>query len=192
MRMLETERVLLKPAEESDLKDLLELQWEKDLMKHMIFKPLSIENQMEWFKSLGKENLAFTIFVKSRKNKDLVGLATLNQINHIHQRASWGMKLKSNIQSKGIGFESSLILINFAFSQLNLMKIHADVIAENIVSRKLAEKVGTKEEGFLINHYFQNGKFRNAILYGILKEDFYKKNFEILKKLGLLSDDIII
>ena len=35
MRMLETKRLILKPVEESDLKKLLELQWDKDLMKFM-------------------------------------------------------------------------------------------------------------------------------------------------------------
>ena len=45
MRMLETDRLLLKPVEESELGSLLEMQWSQELMKYMIFKPLSLENQ---------------------------------------------------------------------------------------------------------------------------------------------------
>jgi len=186
--MLETERLILKPVEESDLPSLLEMQWSQELMRYMIFKPLSLENQKEWFKSLGNENLAFSIYLKKDEIKELVGLATLNHINYLHQRASWGMKLKSNLQSKGIGYEASLIIIDFAFSHLNLKKIHADVIIENLVSRKLAEKVGTREEGLLKSHYFQNGKFRDVIIYGILKEEFYNKNLKELIRLGLMND----
>ena len=189
MRMLETDRILLKPVEESELNDLLDMQWSQELMKYMIFKPISIENQKEWLKSLGKENLAFSIYLKIEDSRELIGIATLNHINQIHQRASWGMKLKSNLQSKGIGYEASLVVINFAFSHLNMMKIHADVIVDNSVSRKLAEKVGTREEGLLVNHYYQNGKFRNVILYGILKEEFYDKNYMELIRLGLIVND---
>lgn len=187
--MLETDRILLKPVEESELNDLLDMQWSQELMKYMIFKPISIENQKEWLKSLGKENLAFSIYLKIEDSRELIGIATLNHINQIHQRASWGMKLKSNLQSKGIGYEASLVVINFAFSHLNMMKIHADVIVDNSVSRKLAEKVGTREEGLLVNHYYQNGKFRNVILYGILKEEFYDKNYMELIRLGLIVND---
>lgn len=187
MRMLETDRLLLKPVEESELVFLLEMQWSQELMKFMIFKPLSLENQKEWFKSLGKENLAFSVYLKNAAQNELIGLATLNHIDHLHQRASWGMKLKSDLQSKGIGFEASLIIINFAFSHLNLVKIHADVIIENNISRRLAEKVGTREEGLLVSHYFQNGKFRDVILYGILKEEFYSKNQMELTRLGLIA-----
>ncbi len=186
MRMLETERVLLRPVEESDLIDLLELQWDRNLMKYMNFKPLTLENQKDWLKSLGKDNMAFSIFLKTENKIDLIGLATLNQINTIHQRASWGMKLKSNIQSKGVGFESSLILINFAFSNLNLMKIHGDIMYDNIANRKMCEKIGVREEGILVDHYYQNGKFRDVVLVGILKEEFYLKNNEILTKLNLI------
>lgn len=188
MRMLETKRLLLKPVEESDLLELLELQWDKDLMHYMNFKPLSFENQKEWLKSLGKTNLTFSIFLKEEFNTILIGLATLNQIDHIHQRASWGLKLKTNIQSKGLGFESSLILLNFAFSNLNLQKIHGDIIFENFANRRMCEKIGVREEGILINHIYQNGKFRNLVLVGILKEEFYTKNLEKLKNLELIND----
>ncbi len=188
MRLLETERFLLKPVEESDLQELLELQWDKSLMKFMNFKPLSIENQKEWIKTLGKNNLAFSVFFKNEQKAELIGLATLNQIDHIHQRASWGLKLKSGIQGKGVGFEISLILLHFGFSNLNLRKIHGDSVSDNIGSLKMCDNIGLRQEGVLIDHYFQNGKFRNVTLVGILKEEFYSKNLEVLKNLGLLYE----
>jgi RimJ/RimL family protein N-acetyltransferase len=184
--MLETERLILKPVEQDDLEGLLELQWDKNLMTYMIFNPLSMENQKEWIKSLGKSNIAFSIFLKEEGINKLIGLATLNQINHIHQRASWGLKLTSNIQSKGIGFESSLILIHFAFANLNMAKIHGDILEENIANRKMCAKLGVREEGVLVNHYYQSGSFRNVVLVGMLKEEFYEKNSEKLKELGLM------
>ncbi len=186
MRMLETQRILLKPVEEVDLGELLELQWDREVMRLMNFKPLSLENQREWFKSIGKNSLFFSIFNKIEKKRELIGLASLNQIDHFHQRASWGVKLKTGLQSKGIGYEVSLILLHFGFSYLNLNKIHGDRIAENIGSVEMCKKMGVREEGLLINHYFQNGKFRNVVLVGILREEFYKFNNVKLEELGLI------
>lgn len=176
MRVLETDRFLLKPVEESDLLDLLELQWDRDVVKFMKFNPLSFDNQKSWFKSLGKNSFAFTILVKNQNREELIGLCGLNKIDYVNQRASWGMKLKSNIQSKGIGFEASILLIHYAFHYLNLKKIHADYLEENIASEKLTQKIGLRKEGLLINHLYHHGKFKNIVLVGILKDDFYTLN----------------
>ncbi len=73
MRMLETERLFLRPVEEADLEELLKLQWDRNLMTYMNFKPLTIENQKEWLKSLGKNNLAFSIFLKTADKVSIVG-----------------------------------------------------------------------------------------------------------------------
>lgn len=180
MRVLETPRLLLVPVEEKDLLNLLDLQWDREVVKYMKFTPLSLENQKEWLKNLGKNSLAFTMFQKIGDNKEFIGLATLNNIDHVNQRASWGMKLKTNIQSKGLGFEASLLIIHYAFNFLNMNKIHADYIEENISSKKLTEKIGLRKEGLLVNHLYQNGEFRNLILVGILKEEFYSHNNEML------------
>ena len=188
MRIFETERLVLRPVEEQDLRGLLELQWDKDIMKYMIFKPLSIEDQYKWFHSLGDMNIAFSVFLKQEKSQELIGLGTLNQIDHIHQRASWGMKLKSNLQKKGVGFEASLLLLHFAFSYLNLNKITANSLENNPAGNKIAEKIGTRKEGLLMKHIYQNGTFQNLVLFGILREEFYNKNSESLRNIGLINE----
>ena len=52
----------------------------------------------------------------------------------------------------------------------------------------MCEKIGVREEGLQINHIFQNGKFRNLVLVGILREEFYKKNLNKLINLGLIIE----
>ena len=188
MRVLETERLLLRPVEESDLGELLAFQWDRKIMGLMNFKPLSMNDQKEWLKTLGGKKLAFSIILKAENEQELIGVATLNQIDHLHQRASWGMKLKMERQSGGIGFEVSLILFHFAFSTLNLHKISGDTVAENAAARKMCQNLGLREEGLLVSHYYQNGKFRDVVLVGILKEEFYKKNRDALSKLCLLAE----
>ncbi len=186
MRVLETQRFLLCPPEESDLKELLEIQWDKNLMTFMNFKPLSMKNQYDWLNSLGGKNMAFCIFEKEANSKILIGLATLNNIDTLHQRVSWGLKLKTNLQGKGVGQEVSLMLLHYGFATLNMQKIYGDILFDNIANRKMCQKLGVMEEGVLRNHYYQNGKFRDVVLVGILKEEFYTINTEKLKLLELI------
>ncbi len=187
MRVLETQRLLLKPVEESDLPHMLELQWDKEVVKYMKFSPLSMENQKTWIKSLGKNSLAFTINLKTNNTTELIGLVTLNNIDHVNQRASWGTKLKSDLQGKGIGVETALIIIHYAFHYLNMQKIYADIIEDNISSQKLTDRIGARKEGLLINHLYHNGEFKNLVLVGILKDEFYNKNRKELIRLGLIK-----
>ncbi len=186
MRILETERLLLKPVEEADLVSLLDLQWDKDVVQHMRFTPLSMDNQSSWLRTLGKDRLAFTVFQKTEGKLELIGLATLNNIDSINQRASWGMKLKSYLLGKGIGYEASLMIIHYAFHFLNLIKIHADYIDDNKASEGLVNKIGLRKEGLLVKHLFHRGRFHDLNLVGILKEEFYAKNGDRLASLGLM------
>ncbi len=186
MRILETEKLLLKPVEEADLSELLDLQWDNEVVRLMIFKPLSYDSQKAWLKTLGKENIAFTVFYKHNHDKEIIGLATLNNIDHKNQRASWGLKLKTNLQGKGLGFEASLILLHYGFYHLNLIKIYGDFLEENINNEKMTNKIGCRKEGLLVKHLYQRGEFRNLVIIGILKEEFYQHNKNILLKLGLL------
>lgn len=186
MRILETERLLLKPVEEEDLVSLLDLQWDKEVVQHMKFTPLSLDNQRSWIKSLGRDRLAFTMHRKLEGKTELIGLATLNNIDGTNQRASWGMKLKAGLPGKGIGFEASLMIIHYAFHFLNLIKIHADYIDDNKASEGLVNKIGLRQEGLLVKHLFHRGRFHDLILVGILKDEFYAKNGDKLTELGLM------
>lgn len=186
MRVLETDRLILKPVEESDLMDLLEMQWDRDVVTYMKFTPISYDDQKRWYSSLGKNSMAFTMFQKVNGNNEFIGLATLNNIDNLNQRASWGMKIKTNLKGKGIGYEASLIIIHYAFHYLNMQKIHADFLQENSSSLGLVAKIGLRQEGLLINHLYHQGMFRNLVLVGISKDEFYANNKDKLEEYGLV------
>jgi len=186
VRELETNRLLLKPVEKADLIDLLELQWDQDVIKYMKFNPISFADQEAWFNSLGKNMIAFTMWLKTESGQAFFGLTSLNNIDRVNQRATWGMKMKPTIQGKGLGYEASIILIHYGFYHMNLKKIHADFLEENQASLGLVNKIGMRKEGLLIDHIYHRGVFKNVVLVGMLKEEFYQTNTEALQALGLI------
>ena len=58
---------------------------------------------------------------------------------------------------------------------LNLYKIISDSFADNAAIVNLTLKLGFKQEGLLVGHYFHKGEFRDAIQFGILRKDFNLK-----------------
>ena len=172
MRILETERLLLKPVEADDLKYLLNLRWNSEVMDYLIHDPISYKNQIDWFNNLNKKDLALSIFLKEETEVRIIGTIGLYEINTRHQRAIWRIRLDPEWQGKGYATEAIRLILDYGFNTLNLNKITSDSFADNEAIVNLTLKLGFKQEGLLVGHYFHKGKFRDAIQFGLLREDF--------------------
>jgi RimJ/RimL family protein N-acetyltransferase len=174
MRYLESERLLIKPIEEEDIYQLLEFRWDKDIMKYLVHEPISKQKQLAWFKSLSEKDLALSIFLKDKdkEKNELIGTIGLYNINRIHRLATWRIRLSPVVQGKGIGYEASYLVLEYAFSTLNLHKLQSTSFADNTAIIKLLHKLGCKEEGLLRSHYYKDGKYRDVVVFGLLKSDF--------------------
>jgi len=54
------------------------------------------------------------------------------------------------------------------------MRIQADADSQNIASRRVLEKVGFEKEGVLRKLYFEQGEWRDSVLYSIMREEWKK------------------
>jgi len=174
MRVLESERLLLKPIEEEDIFELLEIRWDRDVMALSLHDPISKREQVEWFKKLSSKDLALSVFLKEEGKLILIGTIGLYNINQRHQRATFRMRLSHKAQGKGIGFEAGRMLMEYGFNTLNLHKITGDQFRENMAAVTFCRRLGFVEEGLLRKHHYQNGQFRDVSLVGLLKEDFIR------------------
>jgi RimJ/RimL family protein N-acetyltransferase len=175
MRILETQRLLLKPVEVEDLKFLLDLRWEQEVMNYLIHDPISHKDQIDWFNKIKKTDLVLSIFAKEDNNLKIIGTIGLYEMNARHQRASWRIRIDPKQQGKGIATEAINLILDYGFNTLNLNKIISDSFVDNVAIVNLTTKLGFKQEGLLIGHYFHNGEFRDAIQFGLLRKDFNDK-----------------
>jgi diamine N-acetyltransferase len=172
MRILETQRLILKPIEVEDLNFLLNLKWQKEVMNYLIHDPISSKNQLDWFNSIKKTDLALSIFIKQDNELRIIGTIGLYEINTRHQRAIWRIRLDPTQQGKGYATEAINLILDYGFNTLNLNKIISDSFADNEAIVNLTLKLGFKQEGLLVGHYFHKGEFRDAIQFGLLRKDF--------------------
>ena len=172
MRILETQRLILKPIEVEDLNFLLNLRWQKEVMNYLIHDPISSKNQMDWFNNIKKTDLALSIFIKQDNELRIIGTIGLYEINTRHQRAIWRIRLDPTQQGKGYATEAINLILDYGFNTLNLNKIISDSFAYNEAIVNLTLKLGFKQEGLLVGHYFHRGEFRDAIQFGLLRKDF--------------------
>ena len=185
MRILESNRLLLRPIEEEDIYQLLEIRWDADVMHFSLHEAVSRSEQLAWFKGLNmKKNLALSVFLKSDGALKIVGTIGLYDINTRHQRATFRMRLSKECQGQGIGFEAGRMLMEYGFNVLNLQKVCGDQFSENKAAVTFCRHLGFVEEGVFRKHFYQNGQFRDVSFVGLLKEDFHRTMAEYDAKSG--------
>ncbi len=67
-------------------------------------------------------------------------------------------------QNKGIGKIVLNLLIKFAFDNMNIRKIKAEVLEENTHAIRLYRTQGFIKEGILEKEVYKNGEFKNVII----------------------------
>lgn len=178
MRILESERLILKPVEPEDLNFLMEQRWDADVIDYIIHNPISTYTQQKWYEKICKNgDVALSIFYKEKPNEQpvLLGAVGLYDFNYRHQRATWKtLRIPKKYQGLGLAYEASQMLIEYGFNTLNLNRITSDVFPDNESIIRLLSKLGFQEEGRLKQHYFHQGKFKDVLIYSLLREDFYK------------------
>jgi [ribosomal protein S5]-alanine N-acetyltransferase len=119
------------------------------------------------------KNLLLGIF--SQSSNSHIGNITLHMIDYQNRTGEIGIVVgDKNSQGKGFAYESIRLILHHAFMRLNLHKVCAGMVAENIASKKAFEKTGFILEGTHRKHFFLQGKYVDCLRYGILDEEYYK------------------
>lgn len=171
--------IVLRAIEQEDaqlLKDLINDPAIEKMVVGWSF-PVSTHKQINWINSLGNDlnNVRFIIDVK---NIGGVGLASLTQIDYKNGTATINIKIKNDeeIRRKGIGYKAIMALIDYAFNQLNLNCLTANILSYNHASQRLFEKCGFICEGTLRHRVFKNGEYQDLLSYSLLRSEYYERN----------------
>ena len=142
--------------------------------------PLSLEQQKQWFEKNMNDQKNFR-FVIETPDDGAVGIVTLTSIDWKNRTATHGIKLANKEKrTKGIGTDTVMALMRYAFEELGLHRLDGSWFDENIASKSLYKKCGWKEEGVKRECVFKHGKWRNLTIVGALESD-YNEAVERLK-----------
>ena len=176
---LETERTVLRLPAHSDYnawtalriesRDFLtpwEPVWSAD---HLSRK--SFTNRVYWAARASKGGTALPLFVL-RRDGVLLGAITLDNIRRgPAQTGTIGYWIGKPFARHGFMGEAIGALVHHAFVELDLSRVEAACLPENVASRGVLEKSGFKYEGVAQSYLQINGRWRNHVLYANLRND---------------------
>jgi ribosomal-protein-alanine N-acetyltransferase len=74
--------------------------------------------------------------------------------------------------------EAAVLVFRFAFEELALHRIQVAIIPRNLPSRRVAEKLGLREEGIAFRYLEINGVWEDHVRYAITSEDWWQRRDE--------------
>ena len=169
--VIETERLCLRPLNESDIPELVSLIGARQVAATTLRIPHPYEEKhaREFLVSIaqkGELRLAITL----RSDGRLCGGVGLNP-DPEHRHAELGYWIGVPCWGNGYATEAARAVVRYGFETLSLNRIFAHHFIHNPASGKVLKKIGMKYEGRMRQHVLKWGAFVDLELYAILRED---------------------
>jgi len=130
--------------------------------------PYTIDAAIFWVNNLLEQdplvNFAITI------HDQVIGGIGIEPRQDVYRKtAIIGYWLSEELWGRGIMPEAVKLVTNYAFENLDFIRLQASVYSKNPASMRVLEKVGYVKEGIMRNAVIKNGAVMDEHLYAILK-----------------------
>jgi [ribosomal protein S5]-alanine N-acetyltransferase len=177
---VETERMTLRLPEHADWRQWSDLRdisaeflskWEPVwAIDHLTRRAFS--NRVYWAQRAEAQGTALPMLMIRREDQQLLGALTLDNIRRgPSQTGTFGYWIGQPFARQGYMREAILALTHHAFTRMDLSRLEAACLPENVASRGVLEKCGFKYEGVAQSYLQINGRWRNHVLYANLRGD---------------------
>jgi RimJ/RimL family protein N-acetyltransferase len=172
--VLEGEFVRLRPLRPEDAE--VTFRWRQGNRALLLNKGAdSVEQQARWIAARPASEYNFIIELKDGR---AVGMLSLSAVDTVNSRAETGRFLigeEQAVQGAPAAAEAMLLLYELAFDQLGLHRVYGIVAGDNTRMIKWQIFMGMTQEGRLREHNFINGRFQDAVFFGLVEPDYRAK-----------------
>ena len=176
---IETKRLILRPFRKTDAVDVQRLAGEFEVADTTlnIPHPYPMKAAVEWIQShpgklKNKSEIIFAITLES--DESLIGSIGLI-LDLKHNQAEMGYWIGKPYWNSGYATEAAKAMLDFAFYQLELKKVHAHYMSRNPASGRVMQKIGMKHERTLRKHVKKWDKMEDIEIFTIRAFEFVHK-----------------
>ena len=134
----------------------------------------SIEEAKAWLTTCQTEwaqGTSYPFLVVEPDSNEVLGSVDINQINRDHNFGNIGYWVSSSHTGRGIATSAVKMVAHFGFYEAGFTRLEIVALAENIASRRVAEKAGAKLECIARNRLLGWGKAHEAAVYSFIPKD---------------------
>jgi ribosomal-protein-alanine N-acetyltransferase len=175
-----TDRLLMRPPQMRDFEQWAKLrrdsqaflapwepEWSRDHLSSRAFR-----NRVVWAERAIRQGEAYPLFLFRQKDGQVIGGITLSNVRRQPaQAATLGYWVGEAYAMQGYMTEALTVVQDQAFRTLDLSRLEAGCLADNIASRRLLERCGFKYEGVAQAFLQIDGQWRDHVIYALLRAD---------------------
>lgn len=144
-----------------------EPSWAHDHLSRKAFT-----NRVYWANRSITSGTAVPLFLYRREDNALLGAITLDNLRRgPAQAGTLGYWIGQGFARQGYMAEAIEAMVHYSYERLDLSRIEAACLPENVASRGLLERSGFKYEGVAQSYLQINGRWRTHVLYAALRVD---------------------
>lgn len=175
---LETPRLILREHRAEDLASLHAILSDPAATWYLPFMRKEDPTETEcYLRSVMRDaerpiRLRYNLAVEERATGALLGSVGLHVIDGNPDGAHYGLGyfIRPGQWNLGYATEAARAALGFVFSG-NACRVSASCLAENLGSRRVAEKCGMTQEGLLVAHTWHDGQWKDCAVYRVLREE---------------------
>lgn len=175
--LLETSRLLLRPLTLDDVASVNLFESDPLVTRWLSCEPQSMQDSEAWVSfsvrsqsDSPRHNWELAV-IERNGDGAVIGKVGLRQelpdprdakLWYVFRRESWG---------KGFAAEALRPLVDFGFRELGLHRVWVDIDPENVGSRRVAEKLGMRQEAHFVENVFLKGEWRDTVILAVLDRE---------------------
>jgi RimJ/RimL family protein N-acetyltransferase len=170
------EKIYLRPVEREDAPRLEAYFNDPEVTRNLaVYRPMNLAAEEEFVAALNRSEHELVLGIAVKQSDALVGTVGLHRIEAKDRHAGFGIAIGAKTEwGKGYGSEATRLVLEHAFSTLNLNRIWLHVYAENQRAIRVYEGIGFVREGVLRQHGYREGRYADTVVMGILRDDWLK------------------
>ena len=164
--------VRLRPVEEAELAHLVRLLWDPDApgeyqwFGYRIGAAREIERRWHNDGLIGDDSS----FLAVEEDGTCAGWVTWRRIG-TSGNFEVGIALFAEYRGHGVGTAAQRQLVDYLFSTTTAHRLQAGTEPDNLAEQRALERVGFRREGVHRGLYFRGGRWRDSVMYGLLRDD---------------------
>ena len=186
-KTLETKRIILRKITQNDYKAMY-INW-ASLEECSKFFPWSTVTDIEiyrervssWISNYGN-GLYFNWLMELTETGEVIGIINLHNVEEAEASAETSYILAPKYWNKGLMTEGLSRVLQYAFEELGLNRVRADVFRGNVASEKVLLKCGMQKEGIARAEYYKGGVYIDSIQYGVSRTAWSNFKEKVMQK----------
>jgi len=173
---LEGKRIILRPVEKNDLKELCILMSNREIgeLTGEVY-PMTEKEMDDFYEKCQKtENRIWFLIIDKKTNK-IIGETGFLRVFMPWRTSDYSLVIwDKEYWGKGYGKETAELMLNYGFGSLNFHRLAIGVVGFNENGLKFWKSIGFKEEGRQKDGYFCKGNYHDFVMMYYLESDYRK------------------